>query len=227
MDAVYNLKHQYAIDDRRVYLMSWTAGSMRTSLATADVFTGFIVTYDQSWCEAIRSGNLIYPSRFPRLPAELMRDAKRLPFFLIDDKSVELAKEIELTAGAMGNRGFEHVMQIGLSSGDDVHYPNFKTEWFSEQALPFLDKFSSADRNVNPMPQIPATNPDIAPAAATSPLVVHGPSEAQSLLSKAQLLLANGQTDIARGKLEEIIKLFPNDPAAGKAKELLDQMGNP
>ena len=43
---------------------------------------------------------------------------------------------------AMRQFGFEHVMEIGLSSGDDLHYPNLKAEWFSQQALPFLDNFS-------------------------------------------------------------------------------------
>jgi hypothetical protein len=226
MDAVYNLKHQYAVDDRRVYLMLWGNQSTQAAIATADVFTGFVVTYDFGWLESIRSGNLIYPSAFSPPPTELLHEAENAPFFRIDDASPDLVKANERIADAMRRRGFEHVMRAGLSSSDDLHYPNFKAEWFSQQALPFLDKFSTSDRKVNPRPQMAATNPDAAPAATTPP-VTPGPSEAQSLLSKAQLLLANGQTDIARGKLQQIIKLFPDDPASAKAKELLDQMGNP
>lgn len=52
-----------------------------------------------------------------------------------------------------------------------------------------------------------------------------GPSRAESLLSVAKLLIANGQTDLARAKLQEIIRGYPTDPAAGEAKKLLDQMG--
>jgi hypothetical protein len=224
LDAVNNLKHQYAIDSKRIYLMSWDE-SMRVSIATADVFTGFIVTYDLGWLESIRSGNLIYPSAFSPPPAELLHDAENAPFFRIDDASPELVKANERIAGAMRRRGFEHVMRAGLSNSDDLHYPNFKAEWFSQQAMPFLDKFSTADRKAVPKTETAATKSDAAPAA-TNPSAAPAPSEAQSLLSKARLLLANGQTDIARDKLQQIIKLFPDDPAAAKARELLDQIGN-
>lgn len=217
LDAVYNLKRQYAIDDKRIYQMSWNVGSTQMALATADVFNGLIVTYDQSWFERIRVANGgYYPASFLSPPIAPLRAAQSHPFFLVDDKSVELAKEIALKAGAMRQNGFEHVMQTGLSNVDDLHFPNLKAEWFSQQALPFLDKFSTAEMNVAHSDAAPATT---APSAST------GPSEAQSLLSQAQLLMSNGRNDLARDKLQEIVQQFPNDPAAAKAKELLEQIG--
>jgi hypothetical protein len=225
MDAVYNLKRQYAIDPKRVYLMSWTQGSIQRSLATSDVFTGFIVTYDQSWFKSIRIADRIYPAKFSAPPGELLRDAESLQFFLIDDKSVELAKEIKITADAMREFGFEHVMQTGLSSNDDLHFPNLKAEWFSHQALQFLDEFSTAEHKAPSESQTATTNPE-AEATATAPSASPGPSEAQALLAKAQLLMSNGRTDLARTKLQDIIQTFPNDPVAAKAKQLLDQINN-
>ena len=183
------------------------------AIATSDVFTGFIVAFDQGWWQAIRASNGgFYPSNFPEPVGSLYEQAKEHPFFLIDDQSEELAKEISLKAGAMRRADFDHVTQVGLSAGDDLHFPNLKTEWFSQQALPFLDKFSVAAPK-------PATRPQT--AAGLPPT-----SEAQSLLSQAQLLIANNQPDLARAKLQSIIDQFPNDPAAAKARELLSGLGN-
>ena len=227
LDAVYNLKRQYAIDDKRIYEMSWALGSTQTALATADVFRGFILTYDQSWFEPVRAENGgYYPATFSSPPVALLLKAQNLPFFLIDDKSGELAKEISLKVGAMRHDGFEHVIQTGLSNTDDLHFPNLKAEWFSQQALPFLDKSSTAERKLNPESRMAAANSETA-GATTAPTASAGPSEAQSLLSQAQLLMSNDRTELARDKLQKIVELFPNDPAAAKAKQLLDQIGGP
>jgi hypothetical protein len=39
--------------------------------------------------------------------------------------------------------------------------------------------------------------------------------------------MSNDRTELARDKLQKIVELFPNDPAAAKAKQLLDQIGGP
>ena len=51
-----------------------------------------------------------------------------------------------------------------------------------------------------------------APAASPS-------SEADAMVRSAQLLITNGLYDKAREKLESVIKVFPNTPAAQKSPE--------
>lgn len=216
LDAVDNLKKQYAIDGKRIYQMSWNLGATQTALATSDVFTGFVITLDQSWWQPIRAANGgYYPSNFAAPPGRLYSLAKSRPFVLIDDKSSdELANQIALKRAAMQRQSFLYLLQIRLSLNDDLHYPNFSVDWFGQQVLPFLDKYSSSA-------PAPATMPTAAGGGSTTT----SPSRAQSLLSVAQLLIANNQLDLARHKLRQIIDTYPDDPAAAKAKQLLDKIG--
>jgi hypothetical protein len=215
LDAVYNLKKQYNIDDRRVYQMGWNVGAMELALATSDVFTGYIDAFDQSWGETIRAGNgLNYPSSFRNPPGSLYSDAKSHPFVLIASDNPEFVKQITLKTAAMKGDEFEHIMQISLSPTDDLHYPNMKAEWFDEKVLPFLDQFATE----NPKP---GTRPSVAggDGAATQP------SKAATWLSVAKILITNGHTDLAKSKLRAIIATYPNDPEATEAKGLLANLG--
>ena len=211
LDAVYNLKKQYNIDPRRIYLMAWNVGATQVALAISDVFTGYILAFDQSWGQAIPAGGgAYYSSSFKAPEGILYWGAKTHPFFLIDDQSAELAKQISLKAGAMKRDDFEHVMQVGLSAGDDLHYPNMKAQWFEEKALPFLDQFATE----------PATRPSMAETGATT----QAASKAGSWLSVAKILIANGQPDLAKSKLRSIITAYPEAPEAKEAKQLLQQL---
>jgi hypothetical protein len=129
-----------------------------------------------------------------------------------------------LKAGAMKQDGFEHVTQVGLSTGGDLHFPNMKAEWFEQQALPFLDQFSSELKKPTTEPSV-ASGEGAATTQATQPSESEaGPSKAQSLLSVAQILIANNETELAKKKLQAIISAYPTDPAAAKAKELLGRL---
>jgi len=110
---------------------------------------------------------------------------------------------------------FSHLMMTGLSPIDDLHFPNLKADWFEQQVLPFLDKASETVKIANS-----ALNPPSTQSAA--PVVEV--SAAQHLLAMARLYIGNGQTELARGKLQQIIDNYPTDPAADTAKQLLSQM---
>jgi hypothetical protein len=217
-DAVYNCRKLYNIDDRRVYLMSSSTDSTKTSLSTADVFTGFVVAADPEYCSRIYlpGGNSYYNAAFLPPPADLMSAAKERAFFMIDDTSPDNVKMTTLIIALMRREGFNHLMMTGLSLGDDLHFPNMKAEWFEQQAIPFLDKATAAAEIVKPESGLPTT----APAAGSSPAV----NPAQHLLAMAQLYISNGQRDLAQKKLQQIIDTYPNDPAAEKAKQLLGQL---
>lgn len=217
LDAVYNCKKQFNIDEHRVYLMSWVNGSMLTSCATADVFTGFVVTVDFEHSSRIEFPNKSYsPGTLVYPPADLMSYAKTRAFFLIDDGVPEKAQLTTLIAAGLRRQGFAQVMKTSLSMVGDVHYPNMKAEWFEQQALPFLEKSSATAEITKPATASATTAPAAPPAQNVN--------EPEHLLGLARLYISNGQTDLAQKKLQQIIDTYPTDPAAQKAKELLAKL---
>jgi hypothetical protein len=230
LDAVYNLKRQYKIDQRRLYLMSW---EMQSEIATADIFTGFINIGDASYYKRItmKGGSYIPPTDRPPAAAQIAR-AKERPFFLVAINDPEQIEDETGKMMTMRGDGYSRVAMIPVSP-DDVHYPNYTVEWFEQKALPFLDKTSG--NSVEPERSISeeaGSTPTTRPAAeeSNSAPTTHPaqaasePSEPQHLLSIAQMLINNGNKDLARQKLQEIIDTYPSDPTAAKAKQLLNGM---
>jgi hypothetical protein len=231
LDAVYNLKQKYAIDDRRLYLMSFTDGAMQTALATSDSFTGSLVCMDINYYRKITLPDRSYiPPTFTAPPASLMSTARQHPFFMIDDGEGQVVKSLKLIVTAMKQDGFEHVMQTSLSIDGEVHYPNFKPEWFEQKALPFLD--SASQKTTPPAPTAQAPVDENEPAATSAPSTTPQepqaakpePRPAEHLMTMAQLYINGGQTDLAKSKLQEILDTYPDDPLAPKAKTMLDQL---
>jgi hypothetical protein len=208
-DAVQNLVKQYKVDAHRIYTMSWAKDATRISLAAGDYFTGFIVVGDPAYCIAMRTPEgSVYQPDFPPPPPQLITHAKEAPFLFVSDGTPD--PELTLKLATMKRNGFKNVKLINLSYGDDLHYPNFKAEWLQEQALPFLDRGAAGSKSAKP---------DVATTlTSTQPSV----SQPEHLLSVAKILLANGQTAMAKVKLQQIVKAYPDDPAADEAKKLLE-----
>lgn len=250
-DAVFNLKQKYAIDDRRIYLMSFTTDAMSVGLSTADVFDGFVDCFDSSYFRPIKAPNGGYWPPLITAPqgGGLMADARTRAFFLIDPGDPDEVEHYKRLIRQMKDDGFAHLTQASLSSLDDLHYPNFKLEWFRDKALPFLDGASadeakhrasialeakaaatapSAKAPPPPKPasaQLSATQASPPPSAPAQAAVAE-PSPAQHLLTMAKLDAENNRPDAAKDKLQQIIDTYPDDPAAAKAKELLQQLNN-
>jgi hypothetical protein len=206
LDAVYNLKQQYAVDDHRIYMMSITDGGMQAAMALADTFTGFIVGNDYQYFGVIITpqGAILPPTIHPP-PDDLLALARRRAYFLADDGSAATVMGLRLIVAAMQKNGFDRVSQSSLDFVSDLHYPNFTTAWLRENALPFLD---------------------YVPAATPMPATSQPASPAGQMLDMARLDIANGQTDLAKTKLQELIDTYPDDPAAAQAKDLLQQLNN-
>jgi hypothetical protein len=231
LDAIYNLKKQYRVDDRRIYQISWT---IRPQIATADIFTGFINVNDLGYYKRITLEGRSYlePTIKPPAANEVER-AKDRPWMLAIINDEEHMQPETARMKAMRGDGYSHVDMIPTTM-DDTHYPNLTVEWFEEKALPFLDKTSG--NSVEPQRPIseeasstpttrPAAEDESNPAPTTHPVeAASEPSAPQHLLSIAQMLINNGNKDLARQKLQEIIDTYPGDPAAAKAKQLLDGM---
>jgi hypothetical protein len=213
-DAVQNLVKQYKVDAHRIYMMSWAKDSTRISLAAGDYFTGFIVVGDPAYCvQMVNPDGSFYRPEFPAPPAQLMTHAKDAPFLFSTDGSADPVMTLKLAT--MKRNGFKSVKLINLSLTEDLHYPNLKAEWLEEQALPFLDRGAAGSLNIS-KPAVATT------LTTTQPSV----SQPEHLLSVAKILLGNGQTSLAKKKLEQIVKAYPDDPAAEEAKKLLDGINN-
>jgi hypothetical protein len=238
LDAVYNLKRRYAIDERRIYEMAGNDGATQAAFGTCDIYTGFIVIFDPSYCHPMyMPDRSYYIPAWPGPPTELFTRAKLRPFFEADvPDNADSWKETKLKQSTMASEGFVHLKLVKLSPGDDLHYPNLKADWFEQQALPFLDSASArgapsgnsmpaaASANAPASPASSATSSAASTAATTKPAA---PSEAQHLLSLARLYIDNNHPELARPRLQMILDRYPNDPAAAQAKQLLDQLGNP
>jgi hypothetical protein len=220
-DAVHNLKQQYAINPSRIYLMVMDDNATQLTLVSTDVFTGFVIAMDPGYFRRISAGNRYYPPTFPPPPEQYKRLAQRRPYFLLDTFGADdpTNKIIQLKAAAMKQDGIKLVDTAPASLTTDLHYPDFKVEWFEDKALPFLDKSTSAATTEPASVARTTTKPTTSalPAAAA-------PSPAAHALSMARLYIKNGQPELARTKLQLIIETFPNDPAAEQARELLKRL---
>ena len=236
LDAVDNLKRSYAIDSHRIYLMTFTEDAYMVPYATSDVFDGFIVTYDLRYFKNVTMSDGRYlPSSMPMPPLSKLKVASTRPFFLIADTSDMGSEEMTAKVAAMKHDGFRYVMLTKLSNLDDLHFPNFKADWFEQEALPFFDATAAEIAAARTAPKVvrpPAAAPETADnnatnnAAASPPSQAAGPTAAQHLLSMAKLFINNGQPDLARARLHEILDKYSSDPVAAQAKQMLDQLGN-
>jgi hypothetical protein len=225
-DAVENVKRLYNVDTRRVYLMSFHEGSLQMSLGAADVFTGMLCVFDDTYFRKIAPRG--YGPRLAKFlppPGPLLQQAKRRPIALLHS-TFEPHMSPRDVLDAMTSDGFNVMSQ--LAGTEDVHYPNLKPEWFEQNVLPFLDKTAlsapEAHAVVAPAPPKVAAAPATNPAGAPSPAGPAGNPEAERLLRLAKLYVQNGQPNLARPKLETILSAYPKDPSAVVAKQLLDQL---
>jgi hypothetical protein len=245
LDAVYNLKRQYNIDNSRIYQMSWNTGAMQAAIATSDVFTGFMIALDPKWFRRLQASNGGFYKPYSPAPSdEQLEQAHHRAFFLIDIEPPGGDALYALRTTAMKRGGFTYIQQnTQLSLSDDLHYPMFKSEWFEQDALPFLDAASAAEAKLPqqipvtapapisvaapaPMPAPTATQATASakpPVAATAPTA---PSQAQHLLTLSQMYIDNSQPDLARRNLHRILDEYPKDPAAEKARKMLEQIGD-
>jgi hypothetical protein len=226
MDAIYNLKQQYAIDDHRIYLMILTENGLRDALALGDIFTGLVVDSDFDYFNNIEApqGGWYWKPDFAPPPGDLLSQDRKRAYIMADGGDANSIEHIKRIVGAMKHDGFEHVTQASLDLMVDLHYPMFKVEWLQRKVLPILDAAAAAQTSLPDAAN--ADSPAAAPTSPSSQPAADEPSPAQQMLSLAQLYIANGQTDLAKTKLQEVIDTYPTDPAADKAKDLLQQLNN-
>jgi hypothetical protein len=139
-DAVENLRQRYTINPRRIYLMAWQDG-MQQLFASADIFTGYIIIYDGVYFRplVLPSGNGYYPAGFEPPYRAMFRTAQQRPIVLIGDSFTDPENAACLVCRSLRADGFSHLQTQVLSLSEDLHYPNFKVDWFKKETLPFLE----------------------------------------------------------------------------------------
>lgn len=210
IDADYNLKQQYTIDERRTYLFSLlqpddTTGQ-QMGLAFPDAFAGFVYILNFRYFRPISAGGTAYAASFAR-PASgaLVGQSKLRKHLLVGD--LTLSDTNHLVQKAYWQDGFADTQLLEIPPAA-VTYPKLDADFFAK----ILSTLTIAATPSTPQP---ATKP-IEPVAVDS--------DAQRMLSLAKNLIAAGSNDAARAKLRDLIAQFPNDPSVTEAKRLLDDL---
>ncbi len=196
--------------------MSFGENATQLALVSTDVFTGYVVAGDAGYFRRISEGNRYYSPTFPPPVDPYRRMMQGRAYVLLDTYGSDdpTNKIIPLKAAAMKQDGVKFVTTVPASLTGDLHYPDFKLEWFENGALPFLDKSATTQPVLAARATTKATTAAVVPA-------VPAPNTAAHALAMAQLYIKNNQTELARTKLHQIIDTYPHDPVAEQARELL------
>jgi hypothetical protein len=143
LDAVYDLKKRYAIDDKRIFLFATYVKddftNQRIALACGDVFTGLFVS-EPGFYKPLpaKKAHSFYQPNFSAPPSEVLGKAKQRPLILCkehpDDYSAAVAKGFQ-------SDGFKRVKTMEPDH-EALHYPNLDPKFIGE-AIEFMDTLSA------------------------------------------------------------------------------------
>jgi hypothetical protein len=208
LDAVYNLKKLYTIDERRVFLMG-LGRITQISLCTCDVFDGDLYIWYVGYLRNIpRVTHGTTGASFPPPPPSLLSLAKTRVQIVGYEPDALADPTRNLYDGAMVKDGFQHVYKIALPSME-LDPATF------EQMRAWLESAPSAV--VARSAGEPGTRPATEPAAG----------EPSRLLALAKSYMSAGRADLAKEKLQLLVEKYPSDPAADQARQLLSQINGP
>lgn len=160
VDAVHNLKRQYAVDDARVYLLSFDHGNgvgpgagQLAALAFADVFTGSFHSQGLLAWKPMRAANGgTYKAKAPVPVGQYAGLARTRPIVLAHQ---QLDEYRALADRFVRQDGFRQVKTMTVSA-EQAHYPNYTADWLTE-VLTFLDDNRPKPPPAKPAPAKPAT----------------------------------------------------------------------
>lgn len=147
LDAVHNLKKQYTIDPRRVYLYEFPTGivGQQMGLGLPDIFTGFVHINRLDHYRSVRvtGQNLAYSPQLGAPSPELLASSKARPhafvlqdnFYIrpgVPDKRIYFRPALEID-------GFTRLLFLNITDPEELHYPNFHGPWLA-QVLEFLER---------------------------------------------------------------------------------------
>jgi hypothetical protein len=197
LDAVYNVQQSYNVDPARIYLIGSSKNIAPVGLCTGDLFTGDAYGGSFDFFAPLVGGTA--PAFKYQPSKDLLQQAKAHVQVLAFDADPSQEPAHNAMVAALKSAGFDRVVVASFA------HDELKTAEGFEKLLKVLESGKSAGL-----------------AAASQPVN----DEPVRLLHLAQAYLGSGFPDRARQKLNLLIQKYPNDPAAAKAKELLEQINN-
>jgi hypothetical protein len=161
LDAIQNLKKQYTIDEKRIYLFDYpdVPGliGLQMGFALPDVFSGFVhINRLQHFRPvAVPNSRNMYPPSLATPPVSALTVSKTRPhaFVLEDDFFVQpdgIDRRPLFEAGYQRD-GFKKLLFINIKDREELHYPNFHGPWL-QQVLEFLESSPTTSPTTQPKP---------------------------------------------------------------------------
>jgi len=229
IDAVHNMKAKYNIDADRVFLSGLSGGGRMTSMvavAFPDIFSG---GYPIIGCNFYRdlpaadNPGQFWPRSFTLPSGKLETDVKRFRRFVLLTGETDInGPQMKACFEAYKKDGFQNVAFFEVPKmGHDM--PN--AEWFEKGLLALIEPVAGKKPTTQPATP-PATDvKPTKPPTETKPPKVEEPADpAQAALRLAKLYVDNKMYPKAREKLQTVIDVYPDSPAAAEAKKLLKQI---
>jgi hypothetical protein len=210
LDATYNAKKLWPIDDRRTYACISTPKSPDSSFALqyADIFQGALHSIQWQWTERLpiskRKGSMWNNPVFKKPDPAVWNLAKRHGRFFLAGRIGEHPGAMELNEDIANEgylkSGFKYVKLISVPQEKMDHYAYYTADWF-EEGVKFLDAaladpaFGKSDAaKPAPVPSSPASaapqSASTRPAAPPVPTVDEKAVAAERALSLAKSYLA-------------------------------------
>jgi hypothetical protein len=226
LDAAYNARKIWPVDDNRVYLGMF---NLRTAIAGMpfyypEIFTGTIITPRPAWFFKIKdprptvgtwnTDELVKPQTSDW---DLVKSKSRifLALRVEPDENNNTRNDLVLKRG-FGQAGFAHLKSIKVPYDQEEKYIDWKGDWF-EQGVQFLDE--AGRKSARPS----AGSIDAAKSDSPKPTPASGgdAAKAATALDMARNYAAIGKYDAARTRLNQIITDYPGTPAAKQARQVL------
>src|SRR6185437_614352 len=239
LNIAADFQTRYSINKSRIYLME-DDDSHYIAFGVSDVYTGFISLFKFAYPGVVKGGAgkrmLTFNPHDAHVPApEMMAAAKTRGFLFATNPRMNPAIEEEMVRPAtvvwMLRAGFPDTLNMSADPGQIV-YPHIHHE-FLRPAIQFLD--SRHHPEVPLAPEHPSTPAPATPTPAVAPKTpapVASPedlahAQAERLLKLGKLYIDAKQFGLARTKLGELIKKYPQDADAATARQLLTQLPPP
>jgi pimeloyl-ACP methyl ester carboxylesterase len=212
IDAAFNLKSRYKLDDQRIYVAGASGGGRVSSMlgiAFPDVFCGgcYMIGCDFYRNLPADEPHKYWARSFLPPPAKFLSLAKtQSRHVLLTGETDPNRPQTKGNLAAMKSDGFKHLTYFEVPGMG--HRPP-DADWF-DKALAALDEIPKSA----PAAKL-ATLPAEAPAAQDVPV------EADKQLRAARLYLDHELYPQARERLRRLIAAYPRTPAAEEAKKLL------
>jgi hypothetical protein len=244
LDATFNAKKLWPIDDRRTYACISTPKSPESSFALqyADIYQGALHSIGWRWDEPLPSSKqkgAIWKSELFKKPDLANWDLakRRGRYFLAARVEPDHPANMDVNQDILNEgylkSGFKYVKLVPVPQANMDHYFYYTADWF-EEGIKFLDaplsdpdfgkstpaKAAAPTAAASATPQSLSTRPATA-SLAPAPTVDEKAAAAEKALSLAKSYVAAQNYTGARSRLEKLVQSYPNTRAAKEAQDIL------